>query len=234
MGGLLEAIMVAIPKRGFILIGLLTCAVACNQAAPSSGGGPDRGGDEEPATEGKGEPPTDDVDPNFDPGKSPDKVDKNGDGAPGDAVEIKEKSVKAEFSADELEGEAGQAVVITIDRKKITSSNDCAKVVESSRFGGDENEGTMLVIELLSKAAKRAEDGEDLDSSYEVGETLKYDCGKGPLSVVMKNLATGHQVELSLTVHAPEKSVFAKAKPFLVLNKTDGEKAIDLEYPTVE
>ena len=43
-----------------------------------------------------------------------------------------------------------------------------------------------------------------------------------------------HQVELNLTIHTKDSSVYAEAKPFIALNKSDGEKALTLEYPTAE
>ncbi len=217
----------------FVVISLvLVAASACNQEkAPSAGG-------TEPATEGPETktPPTDGIDPNFDPSRSPDDLDKNSDPGNAQASSVDERKVTYAFDQEKLTGAAGEAVVITIDHKKVTSSSSCATPAERTPVSesGYDAEATTLVVEVSSRSAVADESSDTLRPDYEVLQTFNYTCGKSPLSLTMLNMDTGHQLELSLTVHTKDSTVYAEAKPIIALNKTDGEKALSLEYPVAE
>lgn len=210
----------------------LAVASACaKEKAPAAGGN-------EPATEGPDTrtAPRDDVDPNFDPSKSPADLDKNSDPGNAAATDVDEKKITFAFDAAKLSGAAGEAVVITIDHKKVTSNNKCATPVDHTPISesGYDAEATTLVVEVSSRNAKLDETSDTLRPDYEVLQTFTYACGKSPLSLSMVNMDTGHQLELSLTVHTKDTTVYAEAKPLIALNKVDGEKALTLEYPTNE
>jgi hypothetical protein len=210
----------------------LALASACAQEkAPATSGGGDPATDQEQPTT---DPKTDDVDPNFDPSVSPADVDKKTDPGNGDAASVAERKVTLAFDAEKLTGDAGEAVVITIDHKKVTSSNKCAAPIEHtpvSESGYDAN-STELVVEVESHGAIADETSDTVAPDYEVAESFTFTCGKSPLSVVMVNMDTGHQLAVTVTVHTTDATVFAETKPFIALNTSDGEKALTLDYPS--
>ena len=207
----------------------LALASACAQEkAPSKGG-------TEPATEGPTTPiPSDDADPNFDPSVSPADEDKASEPGSAKAGEVSERKVTFAFDAEKLSGNAGEAVVLTIDHKKVSSSSKCAAPIEHTPISesGFDPEATTLLVEVLSRAAVADESNDTVQPDFEIVEHFTFSCGKSPLSVTMQKMDTGHQIKVSLTVHTKESTIYAEAKPFIALNKSDGEKALTLEYPT--
>jgi hypothetical protein len=213
----------------------LALASACAQDNPRP-----EAGSTQPATEGGNGQEIPDVkdggqDPNFDPSQSPNDVDKNSDPGNGDSTTVKERRVTMAFDAEKLPGGQGEAVVITIDHKKVTSSAKCASPIEHTPIGesGYDPEATTLVVEVSSHAAV-TENQDTIRPDFEVSQTFTYTCGKGPLSVVMQNMETGHEVTVNLTIHTAEASVYAETKPFVALNEADGEQALTLEYPAAD
>lgn len=207
----------------------LVLASACAQDKTPSAGGT------QPATEGEPQTktPNDDADPNFDPSKSPTDLDKNGDPGNSPAAEISERKMTFAFDAEKLSGAAGEAVVLTIDHKKVSSSSKCAVILDHSPIAqsGYDPSATTLTVEVSSQSASADSSSDTVQPDYEVFETFTFTCGKSPMSVSMQNMDTGHKVKLSLTVHTPDATVYAEAKPFIALNKADGEKVLTLEYP---
>ncbi len=213
------------------LVGLLVIASACSKAASTDAAPPS------PAVEEQPKPVTTDTpNPNFDPSAAPAAVDKKLDAKVSDPDQIEERRVTLVFDATKLRGAAGDTpVVITVDHKKITVDQDCAKPLEGSRFGGDStDEGPSLLIDLKSLGVKREAGAEVLAPDYEISASFSYTCGKRPLSFVMQNLDTGHQVTLVVTAYTKDTSLLAKGQVFVALNKKDGEHAETFDYPSAD